>query len=87
MANDEHLHKAFAFFDKNQSGFIEMEELRAVLSEEQEPNSEDVISAIMQDVDADKVSIAVVFRNSSYSLFVVTYTNSMYVGMLHSSSS
>ncbi|XP_023512155.1 calcium-dependent protein kinase 8-like isoform X3 [Cucurbita pepo subsp. pepo] len=53
MANDEHLHKAFAFFDQNQSGFIEIEELRAVLNDE-ETNSEDVISAIMHDVDTDK---------------------------------
>ncbi|CAB4309182.1 unnamed protein product [Prunus armeniaca] len=35
MANDEHLHKAFAFFDQNQSG-------------------EEVILAIMYDVDTDK---------------------------------
>ena len=64
MANDEHLHKAFAFFDQNQSGFIEIDELHAVLNDEDETDSEDVISAIMHDVDTDKVSIAVVFRNS-----------------------
>lgn len=54
MANDEHLHKAFAFFDQNQSGFIEIEELRAVLLDDEETNSEDVINAIMHDVDTDK---------------------------------
>uniref|UniRef100_A0A9I9D7V3 non-specific serine/threonine protein kinase n=1 Tax=Cucumis melo TaxID=3656 RepID=A0A9I9D7V3_CUCME len=54
MANDEHLHKAFAFFDQNQSGFIEIEELRAVLLDDEETNSEDVVSAIMHDVDTDK---------------------------------
>lgn len=54
MANDEHLHKAFAFFDRNQSGFIEIDELRIALSDEDDANSEDVINAIMHDVDTDK---------------------------------
>ncbi|KAI5673649.1 hypothetical protein M9H77_14013 [Catharanthus roseus] len=54
MANDEHLHKAFAFFDRNQSGYIEIEELRHALSDEDDANSEDVINAIMHDVDTDK---------------------------------
>ncbi|XP_059665300.1 calcium-dependent protein kinase 8-like [Cornus florida] len=54
MANDEHLRKAFAFFDRNQSGYIEIEELRDALSDEDDTNSEEVISAIMHDVDTDK---------------------------------
>ncbi|KAK2967819.1 hypothetical protein RJ640_027713, partial [Escallonia rubra] len=54
MANDEHLHKAFAFFDRNQSGFIEIEELRHALSDEDDANTEEVINAIMHDVDTDK---------------------------------
>lgn len=54
MANDEHLHKAFAFFDQNQSGYIEIEELRNALNDEVDSNSEEVISAIMHDVDTDK---------------------------------
>lgn len=54
MANDEHLHKAFSFFDRNQSGFIEIEELRNALNDEVDTNSEDVINAIMHDVDTDK---------------------------------
>ncbi|CAF2349452.1 unnamed protein product [Brassica napus] len=55
MANDEHLHKAFNFFDKNQSGYIEPEELREALNDElDETSSEEVIAAIMQDVDTDK---------------------------------
>lgn len=56
MANDEHLHKAFAFFDRNESGYIEIEELRDALSDEDDANSEEVIIAIMHDVDTDKVS-------------------------------
>ncbi|CAI8613994.1 unnamed protein product [Vicia faba] len=55
MGNDEHLHKAFEFFDQNQTGYIEIEELRNALSDEiEETNSEEVISAIMHDVDTDK---------------------------------
>ncbi|KAL3647559.1 Calcium-dependent protein kinase 7 [Castilleja foliolosa] len=53
LANDEHLHKAFAFFDRNQSGYIEIEELRDALSEGDD-NNEEVIIAIMHDVDTDK---------------------------------
>lgn len=56
LGNDEHLHKAFEFFDQNQSGYIEIEELRESLNDEVDTCSEDVINAIMQDVDTDKVS-------------------------------
>lgn len=55
MANDEHLRKAFNFFDKNQSGHIEIEELREALNDEVDTCSEEVINAIMCDVDTDKV--------------------------------
>ncbi|KAL3357552.1 hypothetical protein AABB24_017991 [Solanum stoloniferum] len=54
MANEEHLKKAFDFFDRNQNGYIEIEELREALDDEIETNSEEVINAIMQDVDTDK---------------------------------
>ncbi|XP_052173849.1 calcium-dependent protein kinase 8-like [Diospyros lotus] len=54
MGTDDHLHKAFDFFDQNQTGFIEIEELRDALADEVETNNEEVINAIMQDVDTDK---------------------------------
>ncbi|KAI5334466.1 hypothetical protein L3X38_024599 [Prunus dulcis] len=54
MANDEHLHKAFAFFDQNQSGVIEIEELRNALNDDVDAGGEEVIHAIMHDVDTDK---------------------------------
>ncbi|KAH0449534.1 hypothetical protein IEQ34_020226 [Dendrobium chrysotoxum] len=54
LGNDEHLHKAFAFFDQNKSGFIEIEELRDALKEDLGSNSEEVINAIISDVDTDK---------------------------------
>lgn len=55
MANDEHLHKAFAFFDQNKSGYIEIEELRNALNDDVDAGGEEVIHAIMHDVDTDKV--------------------------------
>lgn len=55
-SDDEHLHKAFEFLDQNKSGYIEMEELRDALADEIDENSEEVVNAIMHDVDTDKVS-------------------------------
>ncbi|KAK6124836.1 hypothetical protein DH2020_041422 [Rehmannia glutinosa] len=54
MGNDDHLRKAFQFFDRNESGYIEIEELRDALADEAEATSEEVINAIIQDVDTDK---------------------------------
>ncbi|CAH9134961.1 unnamed protein product [Cuscuta epithymum] len=54
LGNEEHLKKAFEFFDKNQSGYIELEELRDALADEIDTNSEEIVNAIMQDVDTDK---------------------------------
>ncbi|MQM14594.1 hypothetical protein Taro_047528, partial [Colocasia esculenta] len=52
--NDEHLHEAFKYFDRNKSGYIEIEELRDSLADELGPNPEEVINAIIHDVDTDK---------------------------------
>ena len=54
MGNDEHLRKAFQFFDQNKSEYIEIEELRSALSDDLDTNSEEVVNAIMHDVDTDK---------------------------------
>ncbi|XP_008786134.1 calcium-dependent protein kinase 20-like [Phoenix dactylifera] len=54
IGNDEHLHKAFAYFDKNRSEYIEIEELRDSLADDLGPNHEEVINAIIHDVDTDK---------------------------------
>ncbi|KAJ4896087.1 Calcium-dependent protein kinase 32 [Raphanus sativus] len=52
MGNDEHLKKAFAFFDQDNNGYIEIEELRQALSDEV-GTSEEVVEAIIRDVDTD----------------------------------
>ncbi|KAK8958635.1 Calcium-dependent protein kinase 8 [Platanthera guangdongensis] len=54
LGNDEHLHKAFAYFDQNRSGYIEIEELSEALADDLGPNREEVINAIIRDVDTDK---------------------------------
>ncbi|RRT62961.1 hypothetical protein B296_00012080 [Ensete ventricosum] len=54
IGNDEHLHKAFQYFDENKSGYIEIEELRDCLADDLGPNHEEVINAIICDVDTNK---------------------------------
>lgn len=70
MANDEHLHKAFSFFDRNRSGYIEIEELRVALSDEDNGNNEEVIIAVMHDVDTDKVSFDLLHQSSHVYIFI-----------------
>ncbi|KAL0451015.1 UNVERIFIED_CONTAM: Calcium-dependent protein kinase [Sesamum latifolium] len=54
MANDEHLHKAFSYFDKDGNGYIEPDELRDALMEDGADDSTDVANDIFQEVDTDK---------------------------------
>lgn len=54
MGNDEHLHKAFTYFDKNGSGYIEIEELREALVDDLGSNDADVLDDIIREVDTDK---------------------------------
>lgn len=55
MENDEHFRKAFTFFDKDGSGYIELDELREALVEESGEADLDVLNNIMLEVDTDKV--------------------------------
>ncbi|KAK1311737.1 Calcium-dependent protein kinase 13 [Acorus calamus] len=54
MANDEHLRRAFSYFDKDDNGFIEPQELRDALVEDGVADSADVANDIFQEVDTDK---------------------------------
>lgn len=55
-SDDELLRQAFRHFDKDESGYIEYEELRDGLSEDiLGPNNDQVIQDIIYDVDLDKV--------------------------------
>ncbi|KAF8395847.1 hypothetical protein HHK36_019801 [Tetracentron sinense] len=65
MGNDDHLHKAFEFFYQNKSGYIEIEELRDALADEVDTNSEEVINAIIQEVDTDNVGATYIVKQSN----------------------
>ncbi|XP_076906821.1 calcium-dependent protein kinase 13-like [Bidens hawaiensis] len=54
IANDEHLHKAFSYFDKDGDGYIESDELRDTLMEDCDDISADIANDIFQEVDTDK---------------------------------
>uniref|UniRef100_A0A5B7ASQ0 non-specific serine/threonine protein kinase n=1 Tax=Davidia involucrata TaxID=16924 RepID=A0A5B7ASQ0_DAVIN len=54
IENDEHFHRAFTFFDKDGSGFIELDELREALADESGETDADVLNEIMREVDTDK---------------------------------
>ncbi|XP_054807966.1 calcium-dependent protein kinase 10-like [Prosopis cineraria] len=54
MENDEHFRKAFKYFDKDESGYIELGELRDALADESGETEADVLNDIMREVDTDK---------------------------------
>jgi calcium-dependent protein kinase len=56
MDNDEHLRKAFSYFDKDGNGYIELDELRDALMEDGADDCTDVANDIFQEVDTDKVN-------------------------------
>lgn len=55
MENDEHFRKAFTFFDKDGSGYIELSELEEALADDLGETDTDVLNDIMREVDTDKV--------------------------------
>lgn len=55
MGNDEHLRKAFSYFDKDGNGYIEPEELQNALMEDGVEDCINVANDIFQEVDTDKV--------------------------------
>lgn len=54
MENDEHFRKAFKFFDKDESGYIELSELEAALVDDLGETDTNVLNEIMREVDTDK---------------------------------
>ncbi|XP_021761687.1 calcium-dependent protein kinase 10-like [Chenopodium quinoa] len=54
MENDEHFQRAFMYFDKDGSGYIELDELRDALTDESAETDADVLTEIMREVDTDK---------------------------------
>ncbi|XP_031130182.1 calcium-dependent protein kinase 24-like [Ipomoea triloba] len=57
LSNDDNLHKAFLIFDKDNSGYIELEELRDFLfdmDDDNAPKNDQVVQEIIFDADLDK---------------------------------
>ncbi|XP_074316978.1 calcium-dependent protein kinase 30-like [Silene latifolia] len=54
IENDEHFQKAFMYFDKDGSGYIELAELRDGLVDESGDTDSEVLREIMREVDTDK---------------------------------
>lgn len=74
IGNDEHIRKAFSYFDQNQSGYIEIDELRVALVDDLGSDQEEVIDAIIRDVDTDKVSSATFDRISTFAPSVLEHS-------------
>lgn len=54
LDNDEHLRKAFSYFDQDGNGFIDIDELTQALSDDLGPDDKGLILDIMNEVDTDK---------------------------------
>ncbi|KAK2400583.1 calcium-dependent protein kinase [Trifolium repens] len=54
ISHEEHVDRAFHFFDRNQSGYIELQELRKALADEINTNNKQVINAIMHCMNTNK---------------------------------
>ncbi|CAN1266024.1 Calcium-dependent protein kinase 10 [Linum perenne] len=54
MENDDHCRRAFVYFDKDGSSYIELDELREALADEAGVTDDHVLSEIMREVDTDK---------------------------------
>ncbi|XP_028231432.1 calcium-dependent protein kinase 10-like isoform X2 [Glycine soja] len=54
MENDEHFRKAFMYFDKDGSGYIELGELEKALTDESGDTDTAVLNDIMREVDTDR---------------------------------
>ncbi|KAE9453771.1 hypothetical protein C3L33_14305, partial [Rhododendron williamsianum] len=54
MEDDAHFRRAFMYFDKDGSGYIELDELQEALADESGVSDADVVNEIMREVDADK---------------------------------
>ncbi|WOK97135.1 hypothetical protein Cni_G05843 [Canna indica] len=61
LSNDEHLRRAFMFFDKDGSNFIELDELNEALADESGQTDIEVLNDIIREVDTDKVHIIFYF--------------------------
>lgn len=67
MENDEHFRRAFMFFDKDGSGYIESNELLESLADDSGETDTEVLNDIMREVDTDKVRLSSLIISLFYS--------------------
>lgn len=67
MENDEHFRRAFMFFDKDGSGYIESNELLEALTDDSGETDTEVLNDIMREVDTDKVRLSSLIISLFYS--------------------
>lgn len=72
LSNDEHLRRAFMFFDKDGSGFIELDELSEALADESGQTDITVLNDIIRDVDTDKVR-TICFVAFLFTIFILIW--------------
>lgn len=77
--SDELLHQAFCYFDKNNSDYIEFDELReALLDDKLGPANEQVVQDIIFDVDLDKVILKyVLFISYPFTTLIYFLSNTI----------
>jgi Ca2+-binding EF-hand superfamily protein len=74
ISHVEHVNGAFHFFDRNQSGYIELQELRKALADEINTNNKQVINAIMHCVNTNKVGILHFWSNISMFVYAFIFS-------------
>ncbi|CAI8602141.1 unnamed protein product [Vicia faba] len=62
ISNEKHINKAFEYLDKNQSGYIDLEELCNALGDKVDTYREKVINEIMHDMDTYKDGIIISYE-------------------------
>lgn len=77
MENDEHFRRAFMFFDKDGSGYIESNELLEALTDESGETDTEVLNDIMREVDTDKVRLSSLIISLFYSPLLKYYIQSV----------
>ena len=76
LSNDGHLRRAFVFFDKDGSGYIELDELREALTDDSGQTDTEVVYDILREVDTDKVYVISVllflklYPNKTFQIFI-----------------
>lgn len=83
LSNDEHLRRAFIFFDKDGSNYIELDELSEALADESGQTDFDVLNDIIREVDTDKVHVFLFVLSHKSCVCVACLLRSTELSFLH----